>query len=947
MAIKPVTNPELDVEPVELIIDGETVHAKPGISLYDVISKRGKKIAAMCYHYTFDPFGSCGVCLVTVEGKKAPVRSCTAKVQAGMVVTTETPDLFEARKKAVSKHLSTHPLDCPVCDADGRCELQDMAFRHEITNLIDVKRKVIPEDTRGLALDFNMERCIVCGECINICEDVQMINPLKNEKGKFKTGALQFLKKDGAQQVVAKGDIPLYCEFCGDCLAVCPVGAITNKFAKYVYKPWQLKTTTTTCAYCADGCEIFLDTKDEKIVRIRSALSWKNKWGDRETTAQGHGGICARGRFGFHYVDHTSRLKQPLVRRSSQGTHTHVPTPWIDAIDETIEKLQAIKSKHGGQAIAGLITSHCTNEDLYVFQRLMRGALGTNNIDSSARYGYMNFVRAMRDATGLSHSMNSFEEITKAKAILLIGSNITETHPITGLRIKEAIRVYKSNVIIANPRTTPLAKLEFDNVHHLQLRPETERWLVIGLVKALIEHDIFDKTATDGYPKALEAIKAALEKIDLEAIAVKTNIAVDTIVDTATILAQSPRTVILCAEDISMRAGGYTNMLNLIDLAWLTGALRKPGSGINCLPEEANEQGAIDMGVAPELLPGQVSFSDAEARTRFATAWKSELPPANAGAHLMDIFDQCRTGQIKALYIVGENPLATLPSSSKVREALENVEFLICQELFMTETAELAHVVFPACSYAEKVGSMTNFWGRIGPLDEALQPKEDSRPDWEIFAVIAHSLGHPMGYEGPQDILHDIGSLIPGYFSKERKEKTTPSLLPYLQNEYTSTVSARYQNPQKSLAKTSPILMLGQIIYHSGKISPRSSALLTMYPNHGSLYLSQDDITSLGLSETDRVKISSDTGCIEMPFRVDDSLPSGLTFFPEHFSDPLLKDLIVCATDTITGVPSFKTGHVMLEKQSEPQQATIHEMHAPKSDSPTPEIPEAPHKDAR
>ncbi|HHZ83900.1 MAG TPA: 2Fe-2S iron-sulfur cluster binding domain-containing protein, partial [Nitrospirales bacterium] len=190
---KPVTTPDVEVEPVELTIDGETVTAKPGVSLYDVISKQGKKVAAMCYHYTFDPFGSCGVCLVAVEGKKANVRSCTAKVQAGMVVTTDTPDLFEARKKAVAKHLSTHPLDCPVCDADGRCELQDMAFDHEITNLIDVKRKMIPEDTRSVVLDFNMERCIVCGECINICEDVQMINPGINEKGKFKTGALQFL----------------------------------------------------------------------------------------------------------------------------------------------------------------------------------------------------------------------------------------------------------------------------------------------------------------------------------------------------------------------------------------------------------------------------------------------------------------------------------------------------------------------------------------------------------------------------------------------------------------------------------------------------------------------------------------------------------------------------------------------------------------------------------
>ena len=277
---EPATNPEVEAPPIELTIDGRSVSASDGVSLYDVISSTGKIVPAMCYHYTFDPFGSCGMCLVMVEGKKAPVRSCTAKATAGMAVRTEGDDLFQARKKAVEKHLSVHPLDCPVCDADGHCELQDMAFQHQVTNLATAKQKLIPEDTRSLVLDFNMNRCIACGECINICKDVLMID------------ALQFMKKGGFNQVVAKGDNPLSCEFCGDCLAVCPVGAITNKFSKYLYKPWQLKKTTTTCNYCGDGCQLHIETKDREVVRVTSPLSWKNKWGDRSETAKGHGGIC-------------------------------------------------------------------------------------------------------------------------------------------------------------------------------------------------------------------------------------------------------------------------------------------------------------------------------------------------------------------------------------------------------------------------------------------------------------------------------------------------------------------------------------------------------------------------------------------------------------------------------------------------------------------------------
>ena len=306
MGLKPATNPDVEAATIELSIDGKSVTAKDGVSLYDVISMTGKIIPAMCYHYTFDPFGSCGMCLVMQEGKKAPVRSCTAKAAAGMVVRTEGEDLFLARKKAVEKHLSVHPLDCPVCDADGHCELQDMAFQHGVTNLANAKQKFIPEDTRSPVLDFNMNRCIACAECINVCKDVLMID------------ALQFMKKGGFNQVVAKGDLALDCEFCGDCLAVCPVGAITNKFSKYLYKPWQMKKTTTTCNYCGDGCQLYLETKDEEVVRVTSPLSWKNKWGDRSDTAKGHGGICVRGRFGFEYLDSKSRLTQPLVRAGGQ-----------------------------------------------------------------------------------------------------------------------------------------------------------------------------------------------------------------------------------------------------------------------------------------------------------------------------------------------------------------------------------------------------------------------------------------------------------------------------------------------------------------------------------------------------------------------------------------------------------------------------------------------------
>ena len=689
MGLKPATNPDVEATSIELSIDGKTVVAKDGVSLYDVISSTGKIIPAMCYHYTFDPFGSCGMCLVMQEGKKAPVRSCTAKATAGMVIRTEGEDLFLARKKAVEKHLSVHPLDCPVCDADGHCELQDMAFQHGVTNLASAKQKFIPEDTRSLVLDFNMNRCIACAECINVCKDVLMID------------ALQFMKKGGFNQVVAKGDLPLSCEFCGDCLAVCPVGAITNKYSKYLYKPWQMKKTATTCNYCGDGCQLYLETKDSEVIRVTSPLSWKNKWGDREETAKGHGGLCVRGRFGFEYLDSKTRLTQPLVREGNQL----VPKPWLDAMHQVVDRFTEVKQKHGADAIAGLITARCTNEELYLFQKLMRTVFGSNHLDSSARYGHMNFVHASRHALGFGRTPNDWEDLTKAKAILVIGSNITETNPLTAVRIKEAIRVYNAQVVVLDSTVTNIGKLAS---HPFLITPGTEGWVIDGLVKATIDQDLVDEAVISKHPKAYEALKTALSGLSLEQIATYTGITVDSYREIAAIMAEAPRSIFLCAEGIVRRPDGYQNVLKLIDLAWITGKLGQPGCGVNTVTEEPNEQGAVDMGVAPEFLPGQVRYNDAAARDRFSKAWDTTLPAPTSGANLIDILKRCKSGQIKALYVIGENPLATLPASVEVRSALERLELLVVQDPFLTDTGRQAHFVLPACTYADRKSTRLN-----------------------------------------------------------------------------------------------------------------------------------------------------------------------------------------------------------------------------------------------
>jgi formate dehydrogenase alpha subunit len=897
MGLKPATNPEVEAPSIQLTIDGRTVEARDGVSLYDVISSTGKIVPAMCYHYTFDPFGSCGMCLVMVEGKKAPVRSCTAKATAGMQVRTEGDDLFQARKKAVEKHLSVHPLDCPVCDADGHCELQDMAFQHQVTNLANAKQKLIPEDTRSLVLDFNMNRCIACGECINICKDVLMID------------ALQFMKKGGFNQVVAKGDQPLSCEFCGDCLAVCPVGAITNKFSKYLYKPWQLKKTTTTCNYCGDGCQMHIETKDREVVRVTSPLSWKNKWGDRSETAKGHGGICVRGRFGFEYIDSKARLQQPLMRRDG----TLVEAPWLEAVHSVVDRLVDLKAKHGPDAIAGLITARCTNEELYLFQKLMRVAIGTNQLDSSARYGHINFVRASQHAVGLGRAMNDWEDLTKAKAILLVGSNLTETNPLTSVRVKDAVRIYKSQVIVVDSTQTNIARLAS---HPIMVKPGSEGVFVQGLVKSVIEHDLIDAETTEKHPDAFAALKSAVEKLSFDAITAATGIALEQIHEAASTFAEAPRAIILCAEGIVRRSGGYENVLSLMDLAWITGKLGRPGCGVSTVTEEGNEQGAVDMGVAPEFLPGQAAFDDAAARDRCAKAWGAELPASGKGATLTEILKRCRNGQIKALYIVGENPLATLPKSMEVQAALERLELLVCQDLFLTETARLAHVVLPACTYAEKEGTFTNLEGKVLRVRPSMDPIGESLPDWHIMTAVASGLGCQLDYESPYDIQREIMKLLPGYYNLGQPRKPMVSPDAYLRNGYSAELQTRYTGEQPGTAhEAKPFaLTLGQLLYHSGKLSTQAPGLMTIAPNAGRLHMNPNDMERLGVTDGAKVRVTTAQGKLDMGVQADLAMVPGSCFFPEHFNEPPVKDLMAVEIDRHTGVPYFKLTSATIEK---------------------------------
>lgn len=542
----------------------------------------------------------------------------------------------------------------------------------------------------------------------------------------------------------------------------------------------------------------------------------------------------------------------------------------------------------------------------------MRTVIGTNHLDSSSRYGHVNFVRAVQRALGVTRMTNTSEEITRAQAILLVGSNITETNPVASLRVKAALGVYKAQVIVVDSAETPIASLAS---YPTMVKPGTEGLFIQGLVKSAIQQDLVDEDVTRQHPQAFSSLKQAVEPLSLEFIAEQTGTTVEQIQEVTKVFAEASRSVILCGEGIVRHSNGYQHVLNLIDLLWVTGKLGRPGCGINTLTEEANEQGALDMGVGPEFLPGGHAYDNPEVREKLANAWLSELPPAGQGASLMEILERCRSGDIKALYVVGENPLETLPASSDVEAALKNLELLICQDPFMTETAKLAHVVFPATTFAEKDGTVTNQEGKVQFLRPIFDPLGDSAMDWHIMAGIANGLGASLEFESTRDVQQEIMKVLPGYYNLGQPAQVQVNPEPYLTNGFMEEVSARYHQPSAKKNTARPFeLKLVQLLYHSGKLSTQASGLLAISPNTKRLHMHPEDMKRLGLSDHDRIRVTSEAMSVDLGVTPDVSVMPGSCMFPEHFNDPPVKDLMPLEVDPVTHVPYFKLASVNVEK---------------------------------
>ncbi|MDH5526948.1 MAG: molybdopterin-dependent oxidoreductase [Nitrospirota bacterium] len=882
------------VDTITVTINGQTIQVPKGTRIIQAAEMLGIEIPTFCYQPRMRPNAACRICTVEVtKPMNKMFMACATEMMDGMEVLTDSERTLKDRQTNLDLLLTQHPLDCPVCDKGGECKLQDYSVKYgSFENPFETKRKDFPEDIRSVALDFNSNRCILCGGCIQVCGDIQQVD------------AIGFSKRGFITVVGAPMGEALDCEFCGQCMDVCPVGAITSRFAKYKFRPWQEEKTQTTCTYCGCGCQYDLRTVDGEASRVTPI----------EGVGPGQGSLCVRGHFGYHFMEDDRRITRPLVRRGDKL----VETTWEEAVSEAARGLAGAKAAGAGR-VAGIAGGRLTNEEQYLFGRLVRDVLGSSNLDSSLRYGAINGVTVTREALGVTGMMNSFDEVRAADAVLLIGCDITQEAPILGLAVKEAIHKGEKPVLVADSMKTEIMKR---GAGRLVYTPGTEIAVIKGLVKAVVDEGLIDEQVAKKYPKAVQALRSELSGTYKE-IETPTGLKKDDIVALAKRFAAASKGIILAGPRVTGGLKGKSAMTMLVDLAFLTGGLTTPGAGVNAITMENNELGLALNGMAPELVPGGGSWDDAEARGKVATAWNCSLPN-HQGDTMMEMFDAMREGRISAAIVAGTDPVGRLPQDAGAAEALGALDCLVVSDLFLSETAKRAHVVFPARSYAEKDGTVTNMEGRVQTITSCMKAPGKAASDWKIVSDIAREMGHPLEYANPGEIRAEAAALVPQFADTDvtnaaRGGVSTEALEAWLAGGFGTGMGERYDLPAKlnEASGHEMRLYVGELLFHSGSMSTYNWGLMKIN-DAASLQLNSREARKLKIKEGDRVRLTGDRGSCVVTAKPDPNIMPGTLFFPRHSVLDDVRNLVqvVEGSEEEGSVPQFRFTRVTMEKVS-------------------------------
>ncbi|MDE3243464.1 MAG: formate dehydrogenase subunit alpha [Nitrospirota bacterium] len=896
---------------VQITINGRSVTATSGETVYAAARRAGIAIPSLCASPHLAQFGSCRLCLCEVEGQGGTPASCTTPVREGMAVRTESERLTRHRKNIVELYLSEQP--------DGTEQPEPLRQLAAQLGLSEVRyasgrQRTAYRDASNPFFSFDNARCISCARCVRACDEIQGTFALTMAGRGFSSRPIA-----GASALAdeATGFASSNCVSCGACVKECPTGALTDRTVLERGAPTG--QVRTTCAYCGVGCTFTAGTGGGRIVSMVPA--------DDGPSNQGH--ACMKGRYGWTYNDAPDRLRVPLLRNGTGWAEI----TWTEALDQVAREFARIKDSHGPDALATISSSRGTNEENYLFSKFMRCVIGTNHIDNCARVCHSATVTGMMEVLGASAATNSIQDLDQAKLILVVGANPTESHPVVGARIKQARR-RGATLIVIDPRRTELARLAD---LHLQLRPGTNVALLNGLGHAIAQEGLLDRAFIEARTEACSDWLETVMPCTPESTEQITGVPAELIRQAARRYATSGASFCVHGLGVTEHRWGSHGVIALCNLALATGNIGRPGTGINPLRGQNNVQGASDVGCLPTYFAGYQSFDDPALAARHLTITGRPLPTAR-GMKTPDMWDAALEGRLKGLWIIGYDVAQTDPNLAKVRQALSRLEFLVVQELFLTETTKFAHLVIPGASFLEKDGTFTNLERRIQRIRKAVDPPEGVLPDWQVVSEVATRMGYPMSYGHPSEIMDEIAQLTPAlagvsYARLEGEGLQWP--VPSAAHPGTALmhgdrfprgkarfVPVDYLPPGESPNEAYPFtLVTGRILQHYNcGAQTRRTDIMTLV-NADVLEMHPEDAARLNVAQGEAVRLVSARSDATLPVAISERVRPGQLFTSFHFPATAINDLLSSSADESSKCPEYKVSTVRVEKLTPARQA--------------------------
>ena len=899
---------KLHTQTVTLSIDNQEVTVPKGTTILEAAKGLGVEIPTLCHLKELAPDGSCRMCVVEVEGGRRGglTTACTAHCQEDMVVATHSEKVADSRRFILDLLLSNHKLECFSCGKNGDCQLQQYALDYGIDATSFTEGKRMPchqEDTSNPFFSYDPEKCIMCRRCARVCQLRQGRDVLSIANRGFETKMMPSYGQAFDQSI---------CESCGNCVSSCPTGALTAKDTKE-YRKWETQKIPTTCPHCGTGCQMNLLVKNNRLVGVEPLDGPANK-----------NLLCVKGKFAsYKFVGSGDRLTEPLIKRNG----IFEPASWEEALTLVSSKFNEIKAENGPDALAGFSCSRATNEDNYVFQKMVRAAFGTNNVDNCARVCHSASVHGLAQTLGSGAMTNPIADITEdVDMILLVGSNPEEAHPVIGAQIRQAVQ-RGTQVVVVDPRKINLVK---DSALHLQVQAGTNVAFANGMMHVILKEGLADRHFIEERTEGFSDLEKMVADYTPEKVAEICHIHPEDLIQAARMYAKAEKAPIIYCLGVTEHSTGTEGVMSMSNLAMLVGKVGKPGCGVNPLRGQNNVQGACDMGCMPYDFPGYQKVNNPEVIDKFEKAWHVPLN-RNTGLTSTKVLPAAAAGNVKGLYIFGEDPIVTDPDTGHVRQALESLDFLVVQELFMTETAAYADVVLPGISYAEKDGTFTNTERRVQRVRKAVEPRGQAREDYEIFCEVMTRMGYPCAYESAKEIMEEISAVTPSFggINYERLEKeslqwpcrslTDPGTPIMHVGSFARGKglfkAIPYKQAQELPDEEYPYLMsTGRMLYHynTRAMTGRTEGI-NQIANHSYIEINAVDAQALGIQEGDKVEVHSRRGKIETYAAVGNRVFPQEVFMTFHFPDGNVNEITNAVFDDIATIPEYKVCAVAIK----------------------------------